>query len=108
MTVREISDSRSFEVRAHAGSAGHLEVGTDAASVRIGQRIRRQGHEEIWDSLVIECKQRADGTLVTEVVVCHPDWEEPVRVASVESNPKAGVTGASALTINLKSKGASL
>lgn len=108
MTLREIPDSRNFEVRAHAGSAGHLEVGSSSASVRIGQRIRREGHEEIWDSLLVECKERADGTLTVEIVVCHPDWDEPVRVASVESNPKAGPTEASALTIKLGQKAASL
>jgi hypothetical protein len=77
--------------------------------VRIGQRIRGQGHEEIWDSLVIECKEWADGTLAMEVVVCHPDWDEPVYIASIESNPKKAEPGeTSAPTINLKSTGASL
>jgi hypothetical protein len=108
LTLRESPDGRNFEVRAHAGSAGHLEVGSDSASVRIGQRIRREGQEEIWDSLVVECKERADGTLSVEIVVCHPDWDEPVRIASVESNPKAGPSEASVLTVNFKSKGASL
>jgi hypothetical protein len=108
VTIREIPEGRNFEVRAHAGSAGHLEVGSDSASVRIGQRIRREGHEEIWDSLLVECKERADGTLTVDIIVCHPDWDEPVRVASVESNPKAGPTEASGLSINLKPKGASL
>jgi len=108
VTIREISDGRNFEVRAHAGSAGHLEVGSDSASVRIGQRILRNGHEDIWDSLLVECQERPDGTITVDIIVCHPDWDEPVRVATVESNPKAGPTEASALTITLKPKGASL
>jgi len=95
-------------VRAHAGDAGHLEVASDSASVRIGQRIRRDGQEEMWDSLLIECKEQEDGSLTVEVVVCHPDWEEPVRVASMESNLEAGPTKAGALTITLKPKGASI
>lgn len=106
LTMKESQDGRNFEVRAHAGSAGHLEVGSNTASVRIGQRIRREGREEIWDSLVVECKEQADGTLTVEIVVCHPDWDEPVRVASVESNPKG--PEAPALTVSLKPKGASL
>jgi len=105
--MKESLDGRNFEVRAHAGSAGHLEVGSETASVRIGQRIRREGHEQIWDSLLVECKELANGTLTMDVVLCHPDWDEPVRIASIESNPKAGSPEASALTINMKPKGAS-
>jgi hypothetical protein len=108
LTLREIPDGRNFEVRTHAGNAGHLEVGSDSASVRIGQRIRREGHEEMWDCLLVECQERADGTLAVEIVVCHPDWDEPVRVASVESNPKAGSQQPTALTIKLGQKAASL
>src|SRR5229473_2436828 len=67
LSMKESLDGRNFEVRAHAGSAGHLEVGSDTASVRIGQRIRRGGREEIWDSLVVECKEGADGTLTVEI-----------------------------------------
>src|SRR2546427_401279 len=33
-------DRRKFEVRCHAGDAGHLEVASDSVSVRVGQRIR--------------------------------------------------------------------
>jgi hypothetical protein len=105
--MKESLDGRNFEVRAHAGSAGHLEVGSDTASVRIGQRIRRGGREEIWDSLLVECKEGADGTVTVEIVLCHPDWDEPVRIALIESNPKAGPTEASALTIKLGQKAAS-
>jgi len=32
-----------FEVRCHAGNAGHLEVASDSVSVRIGQWIRKEG-----------------------------------------------------------------
>ena len=108
MTSRKGPSHCRFEVRAHAGDAGHLEVASDAASVRIGQRIRRDGEEEIWDSLLIECREQEDGSLTVEVVVCHPDWEEPVRVASMESNPNGGPAKAAALTINLKPKDASI
>lgn len=56
----------------------------------------------------MECKERGDGTLNVEIIVCHPDWNEPVRIASVESNPKAGPFEAAAVTVNFKPKGASL
>ena len=80
-------DCRKFEVRCHAGNAGHLEVASDAVSVKIGQQIRREGKEEFWDSLLVECKEQDDGSLAVEVVVFHPDWDEPLRIASIQSNP---------------------
>ncbi len=80
-------DCRKFEVRCHAGNAGHLEVAGDAVSVKIGQQIRREGKEEFWGSLLVECKEQDDGSLAVEVVVFHPDWDEPLRIASIQSNP---------------------
>ncbi len=80
-------DCQRFEVRCHAGNAGHLEVASDAVSVKIGQQIRREGKEEFWGSLLVECKEQDDGSLTVEVVVFHPDWDEPVRIASMQSNP---------------------
>ncbi len=76
-----------FEVRCHAGCTGHLEVASDSVSVRIGQRICREGKQELWGSLLVECKEQGDGSLAVEVVVFHPDWEEPVRIASLQSGP---------------------
>ncbi len=83
-------DCRKFEVRCHAGNAGHLEVASDAVSVKIGQQIRREGKEEFWGSLLVECKEQDDGSLAVEVVVFHPDWDEPLRIASIQSNPSDG------------------
>jgi hypothetical protein len=81
------SERHKFEVCCHAGNAGHLEVACDSVSVRIGQRVRNEGKEEFWGSLLVECKEQDDGSLAVEVVVFHPDWEEPLRVASIQSNP---------------------
>lgn len=80
-------ECRKFEVRCHADNSGHLEVASDAASVRIGQRVRKNGKEEFWGSLLVECKEHDDGSLTVEVVVFHPDWDEPLRIASIQSNP---------------------
>ena len=80
-------DCRKFEVRCHAGNAGHLEVASDAVSVKIGQQIHREGKEEFWGSLLVECKEQDDGSLLVEVVVFHPAWDEPLRIASIQSNP---------------------
>jgi hypothetical protein len=81
-------DSRKFQVRCDAGSPGRFEVGTDALSVRVGQRMRAGKEEEMWDSVHILCKQHEDGSLTVEVLVCHPDWEEPQKVASIHSRPQ--------------------
>ena len=80
-------ECRKFEVRCHAENSGHLEVASDAVSVRIGQRIRKNGKEEFWGSLLVECKEHDDGSLTVEVVVFQPDWDEPLRIASMQSNP---------------------
>jgi hypothetical protein len=93
-----------FEVRCHAGVAGHLEVASDSVSVRIGQRICREGKEELWGSLLVECKQQADGSLAVEVVVFHPDWDEPVRVASLQSRPCCLSPAEAALRCDLEHK----
>jgi len=76
-----------FEVRCHAGNAGHLEVASESVSVRVGQWIRKEGKQELWGSLLVECKEQDDGSLAIEVVVFHPDWDEPVRIASLQSRP---------------------
>ena len=75
-----------FEVCCNAGAAGHLEVASDSVSVRIGQRIGGGGNEGLWGSLLVECKEQDDGSLAVEVVVFHPDWEEPLKIASLQSN----------------------
>jgi hypothetical protein len=76
-----------FEVRCHAGNAGRLEVASDSVSVHVGQWIRKDGKQELWGSLLVECKEQDDGSLAVDVVVFHPDWEEPVRIASLQSRP---------------------
>ena len=80
-------ESRKFGVRCHAANAGHLEVASDCVSVRIEQKLRHDGKEEFWGSLLVECKELDDGSLAVDVVVFHPDWDEPLRIASIRSNP---------------------
>jgi len=80
-------DCRKFEVLCHAGNAGHLEVASDSVSVRIGQRICKDGKEELWSSLLVECKAQEDGSLAIEAIVFHPGWDEPLRIACIRSSP---------------------
>ena len=46
--VLTVKDTRKFEVECRAGSAGELRVGADSVSVKVGQRVRRDGTKEIW------------------------------------------------------------
>ena len=97
-------DCRKFEVRCRAGNVGHLEVASDAVSVKIGQAIRRDGKEEFWGSLLVECKEQDDGSLMVEVVVFHPDWDEPLRIASIQSNPADGNIEGSSLRFDFEQR----
>ena len=81
-----VSVGGKFEVSCHAGVVGHLEAVSDSASIRIGQRVCNKGKDEYWSSLLVECREHDDGSLAVEVVVYHPDWDEPVRIACIQSN----------------------
>ena len=80
------SNLRPFSVHCDARSSGLLEVGANRLSVSIAQRIFRDGSEEMWDFVVVLAKQGSDGTLKTQVLLCHPQWDDPVELVSIESN----------------------
>jgi hypothetical protein len=44
--VLSVKDSHKFEVHCNAADAGELRVGTESISVKVGQRILRDGAEE--------------------------------------------------------------
>lgn len=102
MDVMAAPDRRKFQVRCDAGSPGRFEVGTDTLSVRVGQRVRVGKEEEMWDSVHILCTQQEDGSLTVEVLVCHPDWEEPQRVAAIHSRPQDSDLSGPSLKCDLK------
>lgn len=85
--VLTVKDSRKFEVECRAGSAGELCVGTESVSVKVGQRVRRDSGEEIWHSVGVYAKEEEDGTLVIQVLVFNPDWDEALQIASIKSRP---------------------
>lgn len=86
MNAHNGQNCRKFEVSCHAGESGHLEVVSNAVSVRIGQCIRRDGKHQLWGSVLVESKEQDDGSLVLEVLIYHPDWEEPLTIATIRSN----------------------
>lgn len=88
-------DSVPFSVRCDGGSEGSLSVSTKRLSVAVAQRISRRGVEQMWDFVLVlsDCR---DGQLTTRVLLCHPDWDEPLEIAAVESDSekmKVQITG---------------
>ena len=87
MDVLTVKNNRKFEVECRAGIAGELCVGAESVSVKVGQRVRRDGGEEIWHSVGVYTKEEQDGTLVIQVLVFNPDWDEALQIASIRSRP---------------------
>src|SRR6266849_7450370 len=97
-------DNQKFKVRCHAGDSDHHELASDSVLVQIEQRIRREGKEEMWVSLQVKCDEKEDGSLGVQVVLCNPDWDEPLRIASIQSNPKNGNSADPVLRCDLEQK----
>lgn len=76
-----------FKVSCNAGDTGLLNATSDSVSVRIQQDAGSEGHPQMWESVQVHCKQQDDGSLRVEVVVFHPDWDEALRIASLQSWP---------------------
>ena len=88
--VLEPKHGRTFQVDSTASPVGSFRAGADSVSVTISQRIRRLGGEEMWDSVIIQCKEESDVPTV-RVLVCHPGWDEPLQVACIRSRSRIGV-----------------
>jgi hypothetical protein len=80
-------EDRKFQIQCNASEDGQLHVKTNSLSVRIGQLIRRDGSAEMWDSVIVLCQSNEDGSLTTKVIVCHPDWDQHLQIAHVQSQP---------------------
>jgi hypothetical protein len=95
-------DIGNFEVNCNAGNAGRLHAKTNSVSVRVGQRVRRDGAIEIWDSIIILCEETEQGTLSVKVIVCHPDWEQQLQIAHIQSRSAEGNPSIPMLELDLK------
>src|SRR5713226_7330149 len=104
LKANDCPDNQKFKVRCHAGDWGNLELASDSVLVQIEQRVRREGKEEMWVSLQVKCDENEDGSLAVQVVICNPDWDEPLRIASIQSNPKNGCAPAPILRCDLEQK----
>jgi len=98
--LNDLNNDQRFEIQCDAGDAGRLHARTNSVSVRVGQRIRRNGAPEIWDSVIILCQETEDGMLSAKVIVCHPDWEQQLQIAHIQSG--AIEPNSSTLELDLK------
>ncbi len=84
------NDQLKFQVNCDAGDHGQLRVASESLVVNVGQTIVRDGRIEIWDSVVVKCSEDQDGTCIVQVLLCNPDWEEPMQLACLRSYPDSG------------------
>src|SRR5437588_11183052 len=75
-----------FAVRCEASPEGSLSVGSKKLSVSVAQAIRRDGADQMWEFFLVLGQQGIDGDLKTRVLLCNPDWDDPVELACIESN----------------------
>jgi hypothetical protein len=101
MTSGESLAVPTFRVRCHAEGSGHFEVTGTSAALRVGQRIHYEGRAQLWDPLRVECREREDGSLEIDVLVCHPAWQKPVRIARIASAASTDENAPPALEIEL-------
>ncbi len=94
------SQDKPFHVRCVAGQENGFDVGADSLTLTVGQRIRRDGVEQVWHSAGVYAQEEEDGTLVVRVLVFNPDWDEPLQIACIRSRP-GDVTSLTALGCNL-------
>jgi hypothetical protein len=80
-----MNDDRRFEIRCDARPDGQLQVRSRGLSAGISQVIMRAGAEEMWQSVLIICEKNEEGSLQTKVIVCHPDWDQNLQIASIRS-----------------------
>jgi hypothetical protein len=92
---------RKFEVRCDASDHGQLQVRTHSLSVAVRQLIKENATEEFWQSVLVICEESADGSLATKVIVCHPDWDQNLQIASIRSRIPAHDAAGPSLDIDL-------
>src|SRR5260370_19584355 len=100
--LNDLSNDHRFEIHCDAGDAGRLHAKTNSVSVRVGQRVRRNGAAEIWDSVIILCEETQQGTLSAKIIVCHPDWEQQLQIAHIQSRSTEANPSIPVLELDLK------
>jgi hypothetical protein len=77
-----------FRVRCEADDENRFAANADSLTVTVGQWIVRRGGVELWDSVSIHAQRRGKGNLEVQVFLFHPDWDEPLEIASIRSRPQ--------------------
>jgi hypothetical protein len=77
-----------FQVVCTPGKDNGSTIRASRLSVTLGQRVRLNGTEQMWDSVGVYAEGQPDGTLVVRVVVFNPDWDGPLQIACIRSRPE--------------------
>jgi hypothetical protein len=81
-----IGNHNPFRFKCDADVAGCIFGSSDQVSVTVGQSILRDGAEQIWDFVLVLSRRDYAGVLTTRVLLCNPDWDEPLEIVAVESD----------------------
>lgn len=94
--------SGEFRVDCDARRAGRLCFFAESLSIQIGQRFQTDGSAclQAWDSILVSCGRVADGALNIQILLFHPDWDEPRQLALIKSRPSNHGIDFSILSIN--------
>ena len=78
-----------FRVDCNARRTGKFCVCTESLSVKIGQRFKTDGSVglQAWDSVLVSCERAGDGALDIQILLFHPDWDEPRQLALIKARP---------------------
>lgn len=79
--------SEDFHIRCDAQASGRFDASADGFSIAAGQRVARDGAEEMWDFVLVLARPGDNGTLTTRILLCHPEWEDPLQIAEIQSKP---------------------
>ena len=96
-----VAQNKRFRVSCDANQAGCFRALTDSLVIHVGQGIRRNDKEEMWDSVSVLCDTEEDGTLMVRVLVFNPDWDEPLQIACIRSWPCGDSANLTPLGCNL-------
>lgn len=78
-----------FRVDCDARRAGRFRVVAESLSIQIGQRFQTDGSVRLqaWDSVLVSCGRTGDGALDIQILLFHPDWDEPRQLALIKARP---------------------
>jgi hypothetical protein len=82
-----LAASKAFEVRCESRDQRRALIATTGMNAVVAQRIRRNGREQMWDSVIIRCAEEHDNTMAIRVFVSNPDWDELIQIAHIQSRP---------------------